>query len=45
MQRMRLDEQDLTQDMNHLTVQGHHKMAAIAFHTLYGQRNTRGQPE
>jgi hypothetical protein len=36
MQTMRLDKADLAEDMNHLSVAGHHKMAALAWKALYG---------
>jgi hypothetical protein len=36
MQQMKLDRSDLAQDMNHLSVAGHHKMAALAWRALYG---------
>lgn len=36
MQTMKLDEGDLVGDLNHLTVAGHHKMAALAWKALYG---------
>jgi hypothetical protein len=36
MRHMRLAEQDLTADLNHLSVSGQHTMAAIAFKVLYG---------
>ena len=35
MQRMRLQKSDLAEDLDHLSVKGLHKMAAIAFHALY----------
>ncbi len=35
-QRMALVAQDLSRDMNHLSVSGHAKMAAIEFEALYG---------
>jgi len=36
MQTMRLQKRDLSHDLNHLSVAGHHKMAALAFQALYG---------
>jgi lysophospholipase L1-like esterase len=36
MQTMKLDEDDLVGDLNHLTVSGHHKMAALEWEALYG---------
>ena len=36
MQGLRLAKGDLAADLNHLSVAGHHKMAALAFQTLYG---------
>jgi hypothetical protein len=36
MQDLRLDKADLTADLNHLSVSGQMKMAAIAFSALYG---------
>ena len=36
MQTMKLDKDDLVGDLNHLTVSGHHKMAALAWQALYG---------
>ena len=36
MQTMKLDKADLAEDLNHLSVAGHHKMAALAWQALYG---------
>jgi hypothetical protein len=36
MQGMRLDKRDLAEDLNHLSVAGHAKMAALAWQALYG---------
>jgi lysophospholipase L1-like esterase len=36
MQTMQLDKSDLVSDLNHLTVAGHHKMAALEWKALYG---------
>lgn len=36
MQQMDLEPGDLAADLNHLSVAGHHKMAALAWHALYG---------
>jgi lysophospholipase L1-like esterase len=36
MQTMRLVKGDLAEDLNHLSVAGHHKMAALAWQALYG---------
>ncbi len=36
MQQMNLDPGDLAADLNHLSVAGHHKMAALAWQALYG---------
>ena len=36
MQTMKLDKADLASDVNHLSVVGHHKMAALAWQALYG---------
>ena len=36
MQTMQLDRGDLAEDLNHLSVAGHHKMAALAWKALYG---------
>lgn len=36
MQTMKLDRGDLATDMNHLSVAGHHKMAALVWQALYG---------
>jgi hypothetical protein len=35
-QAMHLEKQDLTHDLNHLSVTGHAKMAALMFQALYG---------
>jgi len=36
MQKMKLATADLADDLNHLSVAGHHKMAALAWQALYG---------
>lgn len=36
MQTMKLDEDDLAPDLSHLSVAGHHQMAAMIFQSLYG---------
>jgi hypothetical protein len=36
MQQMRLVKGDLASDLNHLSVAGHHKMAALAWRAMYG---------
>ncbi len=36
MQTMRLEKRDLASDLNHLSVAGHAKMAALAWQALYG---------
>ena len=36
MQTMQLDAGDLAADLNHLSVAGHHKMAALVWQALYG---------
>lgn len=36
MQKLQLEQGDLAADLNHLSVAGHHKMAALAWQSLYG---------
>ncbi|GAB3589427.1 hypothetical protein GCM10027446_01770 [Angustibacter peucedani] len=41
LQGLRLTPPDLSPDMNHLSVSGHRKMAALVFEVLYGKRAGR----